>query len=185
MERVLWSDQMTLDAMRLRFDGKTNREVAAILGVGFNSVKARFRRLSQPGAGREKIWDETPESMARYLRHVESLPKDWTKEENQKLRRLFAAGLSNIEIANQMPGRTDNAVESRIARLGLVRDAPKTDAGMPWYEPDRPTETRTYAGCRISVTGDCGDATRAFTARLMACVGYFGKRRAAAKLGAA
>jgi len=185
MDYVRWTDEMTLEAMRLRCAGKTNREVAAILGVGFNSVKARFRRLSQPGAGREKIWDETLESMARYLRHVESLPKNWTKDERQKLRRLFAMGLSNLEISEQMPGRTENAVESQIARLALTRDAPVMDMGAPWFAPNRPTETRTYAGCRISVTGDCDEATRAFTARLMACVGYFGKRRAAAKFGAA
>lgn len=189
---VTWSDEMTLEAMRLRLRGKTNQQVADIMGVSFNSVKARFNRLchAKAGLGGCRVWDGTWDSLERYRKWSAVCESNswrnpaWTTDEQKKVAELFCAGLTAGEIAEQMDGRSESAIKMQITRLGLTR-TPPNDVGMPWFSPDRPTETRTYAGCRISVTGDCGEATREFTARLMVCVGYFGKRRAAAKFGAA
>jgi len=47
----------------------------------------------------------------------------WTEEEEQDLRRHFAAGLSHAEIGRKM-GRSKDAVTTKLGRMGLKRANP-------------------------------------------------------------
>src|SRR5687767_11272811 len=46
-------------------------------------------------------------------------PPTWTDQDVSDLRRLHAAGLTMTHIAEKMPGKTRNAVLSKVHRLGL------------------------------------------------------------------
>lgn len=183
---VTWSDEMTIEAMRLRLSGKSNREVAKIMGLNFNSVKARFNRLSHAKAGLDgaTVWDQTPESLERYRKWEETCKSNgwrnsaWTAAECGQLRKLLRDGLKAGAIADRIKGRSESAVRAQIERLGLTSWMPR-DEEMPWYVPDRPTHSGTWAGCSISVTGDDDEAASALLARVVASANHFGKLRRA------
>lgn len=79
----------------------------------------------------------------------------WTRSETEKLRKLKARGLAPAQIAWHMIGRTVNAINSRIAALGLgaqtVTDKSArrvTPISSPMAEAKNGARVRPCMSCR-------------------------------------
>jgi hypothetical protein len=99
--------------------GLTDAEIARVGGIQPGTLRNRRLKLGllrPPSAGPE-----------------------WTPQEVRKLRRLFARGLSDEEIAERLGRTAPNAIASRRFILGLVRLDEK-----PWSDEDNETLRRMW-----------------------------------------
>lgn len=80
------------------------------------------------------------------------MPGDWTGNELDTIRRLWAEGLSIAKIADRLPGRTKNAVVGKIHRLVLPSRPSPIRRQAPAATPPAPAGARPAPLPRAAAT---------------------------------
>jgi transcriptional regulator len=98
-----WRAEEEQRLLHMKREGATAREIAAVLGRSRDSVNRRSMLLR---AGKPAPKASPSERRER-----------WTLQEEQRLLELRASGLTALEMAKLLPGRTGGAVERKLSQF--------------------------------------------------------------------
>lgn len=112
----LWEDADDEKLLSLFQEGKSMKEIGTILGRSRGAVKSRFVKLMQERGGELPFEEDNTNDIIRKQLEIMNTGKEWTKEEDDKLREMLLADKSQREIALEL-GRSESSIYYRTLKF--------------------------------------------------------------------
>ena len=111
-----WEDADDEKLLSLFQEGKSMKEIGTILGRSRGAVKSRFVKIMQERGGELPIEEDNTNDIIRKQLEIMNTGKEWTKEEDDKLREMLLADKSQREIALEL-GRSESSIYYRTLKF--------------------------------------------------------------------